>query len=186
MVTRRVALLFLTLAATVQPTAQRAPTSEYEVKAAFLYNFVHFVEWPSHAFAARDAPLAVCILGDDPFGDALDQIIAGELAGGRRLTVQRTRRVADVRACHLLFVSRSESERLGEILDAIQTTTPVLIVSDIRNFVARGGTIGFVLERNRVRFEINVTRAQQRGLKLSSQLLRVGRIVDSDFVGGER
>ena len=170
----------------MQLTAQRAPSSEYEVKAAFLFNFAHFVEWPPSAFATRDAPLTICVLGDDPFGNALDQIIAGESAGGRRLIVRRIRNAADAGTCHLLFVSRSESAHLGDILAAIDSSAPVLIVSDIENFVVRGGTIGFVLERNRVRFEISVRHARQRGLKLSSQLLSVGRIVDSEPIGGER
>jgi hypothetical protein len=164
---------------TVIASAQPAPSAEYRIKAAFLFNFVQFVEWPESAFPNERAPLVICVAGTDPFGNALDQVIEGESVGKRRLIVRRTGNPEGLDTCHLLFVSRSEKARLGKVLDAVGSSTPVLTVSDIDGFVVRGGAIGLFLEHHRVRFEINPSNAQRRGLKLSSQLLDLGRIRES-------
>jgi hypothetical protein len=162
---------------TLASSARSAPTAEYRVKAAFLLNFTHFVEWPADAFAGRDAPLVICVIGVDPFGEALDQIIEGESTDHRRIIVRRSNSAAHSQTCHLVFISRSEGQRIDEVLDAIGSSAPVLTVSDIDRFVRHGGTIGFLLDRNRVRFEIGLNTAQRRRLKLRSQLLSLGRIV---------
>lgn len=157
--------------------ARAAPPAEYRLKAAFLLNFAEFVEWPHGAFASADAPLVICVIGVDPFGDALDQTVEGESIDQRRIVVRRSLTASDPQLCHVMFISRSEGNRLREVLEATGTATPVLTVSDIDGFVGRGGTIGFLLERKRIRFEIGLSTAQQRRLKLSSQLLSLGRIV---------
>jgi hypothetical protein len=157
-------------------SAQTPSLAEYRIKAAFLFNFVQFVEWPPNAFTNERAPLVVCVAGRDPFGDALDQTLAGEWAGKRSIVVRRASGPEGLGSCHLLFVSKSEKGRLGTLLQAVGDSAPVLTVSDIEGFVDGGGTIGFFLERKRVRFEISPSQAQQHGLKLSSQLLGVGRI----------
>jgi len=172
------------LAVTIPLLARPATPPEYRIKAVFLFNFLQFVEWPANAFASSTAPIAICILGDDPFGEALDQTVAGESIANRALVVRRAGRSENLDTCHLLFISRSERPHLGEVLRAVGNSAPVLTVSDIEGFVARGGTIGFFLERKRVRFEINPSHAQRRGLKLSSQLLGLGRIHESDPRGG--
>lgn len=161
---------------TVAASAQRVPTAEYRIKAVFLFNFVHFVEWPPSAFANATAPIEICILGTDPFGDALDQTVQGESIGNRRLVVRRMEHVVTAGTCHLLFVSRSEQGRLGQVLHAIGSSRSVLTVSEIDGFVGRGGAIGFFLDRQRVRFEISPSHTQGRGLKVSSQLLSLGKI----------
>ena len=167
----------MTLVAAPGTSAQVAPAAEYRVKAAFLLNFLHFVEWPSATFASGDAPIVICVVGADPFGDALEQTVEGESVDQRRIVIRRARTPADVPPCQLVFISRSEAERLDDVFGALGGTAPVLTVSDIDHFAARGGIIGFLLDRNRVRFEIARSAAQRRHLKLSSQLLSLGRIV---------
>jgi uncharacterized protein DUF4154 len=185
-VVTRLLLALGTLTVTGMLYAQPAPTAEYRIKAAFLFNFVHFVEWPPGAFTSGDAPLVICIVGSDPFGNVLDQTIEGESIDNRRLVVRRSQRPEDLQTCHLLFLSRSEMGRLNEVFEALGSSRPVLTVSDIDGFVRRGGTIGFFLSRNRVRFEISLKNAQRRGLKLSSQLLSLGRVLDADSRGGAK
>jgi hypothetical protein len=175
-VARRLFLAFGALCVTVSLASQPASSAEYRVKAVFLFNFVQFVEWPAEAFTTSTAPIEICVLGADPFGEALDQTVEGESIHNRSLVVRRLSRTSGLGACHLLFVSRSEQERLTEVLRALEPSTGVLTVSDIDGFVGRGGTIGFFIDRQRVRFEISPTHAHDRGLKVSSQLLSLGRI----------
>jgi len=170
-------MLVATLAAVLGASAQAAPAAEYRVKAAFLLNFLHFVEWPPETFANANAPIVICVIGDDPFGDALEQTVEGEAVGQRRIVVRRARTIAEVPPSQLVFISRSEGGRLDDVFAALGSATPVLTVSDIDHFAGRGGIIGFLLDRNRVRFEIDRSAAQRRHLKLSSQLLSLGRIV---------
>lgn len=160
-----------------------APVNEYQVKAVFLYNFTHFVDWPPAAFAGAATPLTICVAGDDPFGQALDDTVAGESIGGRKLIVRRPRRGDSLDGCHLLFVSRSEQTHLDDILRTAGASAPVLTVSDIDRFVARGGDVGFFLDRDRVRFEISVEHARRRGLHIQSQLLTLARIVRAEGDG---
>lgn len=147
---------------------------EYPLKAAFLYNFVKFVEWPADAFAGERSPLTVCVYGTDPFGDTLDNVVRGESVGERGLIVQRPDALDDLRDCHVLFVSRSERSRLSEVLARVQGE-PVLTVGDTDGFLKAGGVINFVLEENKVRFLINPEAAGRSGLKISSKLLRLAK-----------
>jgi hypothetical protein len=157
------------------PGAARAQgPSEYEVKAAFLYNFTKFVEWPPSAFAEGNAPLRLCVLGDDPFGRSL-QTVVGEEIEGHKLIVVRTETLARAAGCQVLFVSRSERDRLPQILAPLKSS-PVLTVGDTKGFLDQGGIVNFILEGSRVHFEINPTAAEQAGLKISSKLLRLARI----------
>lgn len=147
---------------------------EYPLKAAFLYNFVKFVEWPADAFAGERSPLTVCVYGTDPFGDTLDNVVRGESVGERGLIVQRPDALDDLRDCHVLFISRSERSRLSEVLARVQGE-PVLTVGDTDGFLKAGGVINFVLEENKVRFLINPEAAGRSGLKISSKLLRLAK-----------
>jgi hypothetical protein len=144
---------------------------EYQIKAVFLFNFAQFVEWPETAFADAHSPLVVAILGENPFGNALDETIHGERLNGRSLTVIRSTRVEDILTCHILFVSRSEAGRLDEILSALKGRS-ILTVSDIEGFSRQGGMIQFVTENNKVRLRINNDAARSAGLTISSKLLR--------------
>ncbi len=151
--------------------AQQSNPTEYQVKAAYLYNFGRFVEWPAKTASAGDL-FSICVLGDDPFGVTLDKTIAGENINGKKAVVKRIARPQDAVHCHILFISSTEESRLKETLAALDGTS-VLTVSDIPQFTRRGGMIQFVMEANRVRFEVNLTPAERDGLTLSSQLLKV-------------
>jgi hypothetical protein len=150
--------------------AQRSNPSEYEVKAAYLYDFGKFVTWPAKVAAADDFP--ICVLGQDPFGPTFDATIAGETINGKKVVVNRITRPQDALSCRILFISASEESQLKEILATLDKTS-VLTVSEISQFTRRGGMIQFVIDANRVRFEVNVTTAERSGLALSSQLLKV-------------
>jgi hypothetical protein len=150
--------------------AQRSNPSEYEVKAAYLYDFGKFVAWPAKVAAADDFP--ICVLGEDPFGATFDATIAGETINGKKVVVNRIAKPQEAVSCRILFISASEESQLKEILATIDKTS-VLTVSDISQFTRRGGMIQFVTDANRVRFEVNVTTAERAGLILSSQLLKV-------------
>jgi YfiR/HmsC-like len=164
-------LLAVFLAAAAQSQAISAQTaSEYEVKAAFLYNFTKFVEWPETAFP--DDSFRVCVLGDDPFGKSLKALTGQEVAGRKLQVLSFREDIAKTEECHVLFISRSERERLAEILSGVRNS-PVLTVADSRGFLDGGGVINFVLEGSKVRFEINQEAAERTGIKISSKLLRL-------------
>jgi hypothetical protein len=157
-------LVLLSLAWTMQAQQEHL---EYQVKAAFLFNFLKFVEWPA---AANDSPLVIGILGHDPFGEVLDDTVSGKIVNGRNVEVRRFARSADVKDCNILFVGRSDFEHMG---------TPVqpglLTVGEAPGFLKSGGVINFYLESNRVHFEIRSDVARLSGLHVSAQLLKLGR-----------
>src|SRR5262249_34521981 len=130
------------------------PNAEYNLKAAFLYNFTKFVEWPADAFPDARSPFNLCILGEDPFGSSLDAIVANESWNGRPIAVRRLPRGADPKSCQLLFLARSERARQAEVLAGLRGAN-VLAVGEADRFLAEGGHIRFFLEANRVRFEVN-------------------------------
>jgi hypothetical protein len=164
--------------------AQAQSATEYQVKAAFLFNFAKFVEWPADAFSTADAPLQVCILGQDPFGRDFEQVIEDKTVNGHRLEVAHPDGVPQARACQILFIASSEKARLREILLGLKGAC-VLTVGDTPGFAQLGGIINFVLDENRVRFEINQKAAEQVHLKLSARLLTVAKLVLSgDQAGG--
>lgn len=163
--------LFATLSMGPYAYAQRA-ASEYEVKAAYLYNFGKFVVWPEKSAPKQGEPFEICVLGEDPFGSALDSAVLGETIGGKGVAIKRISNPQDSSHCRVLFISTSEAARLPEILAAIDKAS-VLTVSDMPQFSQRGGMIEFVLDGNRVRFAVNVTNAEDAGLNLSAALLKV-------------
>jgi len=174
----RVALCFLAV------VAQAQSATEYQVKAAFLFNFARFVEWPAEAFPTADAPLQICILGQDPFGADFEQMIVDKSVNGHRMEIAHPEGVPQARACHILFIAFSEKPRLREILQGLRGTS-VLTVGEVPGFVQMGGIINFVLDDNRVRFEINQRAAQIVRLKLSARLLTVAKLVlTGDESGG--
>jgi hypothetical protein len=144
--------------------------SEYEVKAAFLFNFGKFVRWP--ADAARDSTFNICVLGRDPFGRKLDTVTQGERVDGKSFTVSRISSPAEATACRIVFISASEERHLASILQSL-SKHPILTVSDISGFASHGGMIEFIVDGDRVRFDVNMTASQSADLKLSSELLRV-------------
>lgn len=167
---RRALFLVLLLALPAVAAAQSA--AEYDVKAAFLFNFAKFVDWPPEAFPDPNS-LKVCVLGDDPFGGSL-QTVTGEQVGSRKLTVMRTGSLAKPAGCQILFISRSEREHVSQILAAVKGS-PVLTVGDTKGFADDGVIINFVLEGSKVRFEINTDSADRAKLKISSKLLQLAK-----------
>ena len=147
---------------------------EYQVKSAFLLNFTKFIEWPSAAFEAPDSPIAICILGEDPFGATLDQIVAGEVVDNRKVTVLRIKRAPTPKACQVLFLGRPEKE-VASLLPSLEAG--VLTVGEGESFLRDGGMIAFVIENRRVRFSANQMAAESAGLKISARLLNVARSV---------
>ena len=158
--------------------AQSAPTPEYRLKAIFLFNFAQFVEWPASAFPEPDTPLVIGVLGDDPFGAYLDETVRGERVNDRPLTVRRYRRVEEIEACHILFISRPEQGHLDQILDSLKGRS-ILTVGDAEGFASRGGMIRFTTEQNRIRLRVNLDAARAANLTISSKLLRPAQIVST-------
>lgn len=173
------ALLALAQSALLASFAARAapaPPGEYQVKAAFLYNFAQFVEWPAAAFADARAPLVIGVLGEDPFGRALDATVQGETVGNRPLVVRRYRDVEEIDTCHILFISGSETPRLERILRELAGRS-ILTVGDSEDFARHGGMIRLFTERNRIRMRISVSAAEVGRLTISSKLLRLAETV---------
>jgi hypothetical protein len=152
--------------------AQQPKPSEYQVKATYLYNFGRFVKWPDTVPAGKGDTFSVCVLGLDPFGSILDSTLSGEALDGKPVLLRRISKPQDAGECRILFISSTEEKHLKEILTALDESG-VLTVSDMPGFTRRGGMIQFVLEGDRIRFEINLTSAESAKLVLSSELLKV-------------
>ena len=161
--------------ALVRPASMRGQASkptEYEVKAAYLYNFGRFVEWPAAVTQTQSDSFSICVLGQDPFGPSLNAVLADETIAGKNVVARQISTPTDAVNCRVLFISSSESARLKQIFAALGDAS-VLTVSDLPQFTQRGGMVQFILEGSRVRFEVNLATARHAGLKLSSELLKV-------------
>jgi hypothetical protein len=190
------------LALFMGPKAQADPATslEYQVKAAFLYNFLQFVDWPEEESADSNEPITIGIIGKDPFGDAFESIKDKKVKGGRGVIIKRFKSFEDLKKstekdkpesdqetetltkCHLLFICSSEQKNLKEIIDLLKDHS-VLTVADMQGFLESGGIVNFVIEENKVGFEINIAAAEHAKLKIRSQLLRLAkRIVEEDVI----
>lgn len=167
-------LIFAATLCCAIPSPAADESLEYPVKSAYLLNFTKFVEWPSSAFEGPDSPIAICILGDDPFGATLDQIVAGEAVNNRKVTVLRIKRAPTPKTCQVLFVGRPEKE-VASLISSLEAG--ILTVGEGENFLRDGGMIAFVIENRRVRFSANQAAAESAGLKISARLLTVARSV---------
>jgi hypothetical protein len=143
--------------------------SEYAVKAAFLYNFAKFVEWPAGTFAGAADPIALCVLGENPFGTLLEDAVRDKTVNGREITVHGSKTLSAAAGCHIVFLASGSLE--GSL--AALANSPVLTVSDAESAVERGAIIGLKLQERKVRFEVNLISARKARLKLSSQLLKI-------------
>jgi hypothetical protein len=150
--------------------------SEYQIKAALVYNLTKFTVWPTNAFASADAPIIVGILGDDPFGRTLDDALDGEACDGHPIKVERLKSDEELKACHILFISKSEKIRLKPILSAV-SDRPILTIGDTEGFGQTGGMVNLLLVDKSIRFEINAGAAQQSGVKISSKLLNLPKAI---------
>jgi hypothetical protein len=161
------------------PSALHAQTKEYQVKAAFLYNFAQFVSWPETAFTNADEPFQIGVLGENPFGGDLKETIRGETIHGRRIVIIESRQAENLAGCQIIFVNKAEAGHADEIFSKL-SSKPVLTVSEVSGFARRGGVINFYRDGSKVRFEINPDAAEKSGLKLGSELLSVGKIIHSE------
>jgi hypothetical protein len=177
----RAGLLGLAAALLLHRPAATAVPGEYQVKAVFLFNFAHFVEWPETAFAGTDAPFVICIAGRDPFGSSLDEAVRGETIRGRAFRVVRHRSLAELDICHILFIDRSA---VTPGTAAPEPPGPMLTVSDADTSTARDPVIRFLSENQKIRLRINLDSARDAGLTISSKLLRPAKVVGA--IGGER
>lgn len=159
-------------------SAEPAAPREYQIKAVFLFNFAQFVEWPPQAFPDAQTPLVIGVLGRDPFGAYLDETVRGETVNNRSLVVQRYGRVEDINTCHILFISRSEGDRLEQILARLRGRS-ILTVADAEGVAVPGVMIRLVTVENKIRLRINLEVAQAADLRISSKLLRPAEIVTS-------
>jgi len=166
-------LVLLVFAAFSEKEGRAQSANEYQVKAAFILNFAKFVDFPNDSFG-DGGTLVVGVVGDDPFGSSIDQIINGSNANGRRLVVKRLHSGDNLRACQILFISSSEKKRLGQILESLRGAS-VMTVSDIANFNQSGGVVRFFIQDDKVRFEINANAASQARLKISSKLMALSK-----------
>ena len=167
---------FLIALAPEPASAQSGPSREYQIKAAFLFHFAQFVSWPPDAFSDERAPFVVGVLGDDPFGETLDRMVAGEKIAQRELKIERYGDPAAIGICQILFVSRSELDRLDSILEAL-AGRHILTVGEMDGFTDRSGIIRFVVDDDKIQLEINAVAATEAKLTISSKLLRLAQVV---------
>jgi uncharacterized protein DUF4154 len=163
-------------------------SSEYLIKAGFIYNFAKLVEWPTTAFAQPDSPIVIVILGNDPFGATLDRIVADKKIDGRGIAVKRvkwSKDFKDLKDCNILFISLSEKEHVDSVVEAMKGL-PILTIGDAPGFAKRGGIINFTLEDNKIRFEVNVEAAKHADLIISSRLLTLAKIVQQVAADGRK
>ncbi|MDD5327386.1 MAG: YfiR family protein [Phycisphaerae bacterium] len=187
------ASVLLVAAFTARAGADSTSSQEYQVKAAFLYNFLQFIDWPEDKSADNNQPLTIGIVGKDPFGDAFEPI-KDKKVKDRSVLIKRFNSLEDLKKavennktqpetctkCHLLFICSSEQENLKEILNLVKDYN-VLTVGEMKGFLEAGGIINFLVVENKIRFEINTSAAERAKLEIRSQLLRLAkRIVEED------
>jgi hypothetical protein len=164
---------------------QTHPT-EYQIKAAYLYNFGKFVRWRDASSLSPGSAFPICVLGKDPFDGALEATVAGQTIGGNPISVKKVNSVAGVAGCKLLYVNADETKRFRSIMDTVRRL-PILTVSDAPDFLDNGGIIQFVVISKRVRFEVNLNAARDAGVQLSAELLKVAtRVVGNNVMSKEQ
>jgi hypothetical protein len=175
--------ILLTSAAPAAHSQDTSASSEYLIKAGFIYNFANLVQWPAGAFPQPDSPIVIAIVGQDHFGTTLDRVLEGKKVNGRPFVIKRLRSVsellksvAEMKECHILLVSPSEMPHLTDAIGIVKGL-PILTIGETPGFAKGGGMINLILEDNRVRFEVNVEAAKEADLNISSRLLALARIV---------
>ena len=164
------ALILIWLLTIVGARAQDPQRAEYHIKAAFLFNFARFVEWPPAAFADAGSPIVIGILGENPFQDELEQTIRDKTLNNRPLVIKQFASLGESTNCQILFISTSEKKRLPEIFEAVRAAS-VLTVGETDRFIETGGMVNLVHEGSKIRFQINEPVAKNAGLKISSKML---------------
>lgn len=158
-------------------TANPSDSSEYLIKAGFTYNFAKLMQWPASAFPQPDSPIVIGILGGDPIGGTLDAVLAGKKVNNRSFVVKHLKwGSSDIKGCNILYVSTSEAAHLDEIFHLVKGQ-PILTIGQMPDFARRGGIINFIIEDDKVRFEVNVEAAKQADISISSRLLTLAKII---------
>lgn len=157
-------------------SAQKPPAREYQVKAAFLFNFSQFTEWPASAFSSPKAPLVIGILGEDPFGNYLDELVKEEMINGRPLSIQRFQDTQEIKNCHILFIKVLKPIRQQDIINDLKGKN-ILTVGEDPDFIKDGGMVRFVTINNKIQFQINPEATKKENITISSKLLRLAEIV---------
>ena len=173
--TNRALALSLVLGAIFISSTEGQTADEYKVKAAFLFNFAKFVEWPPTSFTSNDQPIEICVLGQNPFGTSLEDAVRGKLAANRTFVVREVSSAQQACTCHILFVGASERKRSRTVLVELKGDS-VLTVGETEDFTASGGVISFKLQDGRVRIEIDPAAAERGNLRISSKLLSLAEI----------
>jgi hypothetical protein len=159
--------------------AEEAPTLEHRVKAAFLYQFAGYVDWPPKSFERTDTPVTIAVVGAEPLAAELSSVTVGRTMGGRRVTVRRMKAGDSLAGVHILFVGRAESARLSQLASRAHQRA-ILTVSESEGALAQGSMINFIIVDRRVRFEVALDSAERSGLRLSSRLLAVAEQVRTE------
>jgi hypothetical protein len=174
---KRLLVAILMLMFHITSPGQITDIKEYQIKAVFLFNFAQFVEWPEGSLHGSD-DLIIGVLGEDLFGDYLDEIVRGETVNGHPLKVKRFKDVSEVSNCHILFINLTNPEALKQALSSLKHTH-ILTVGDTPDFTKAGGMIQFFTQKHKVHLKINLDKAKNDELAISAKLLRVAEIVSS-------
>lgn len=155
--------------------AQNSLRQEYQVKGAFLFHFSQFIDWPASAFSTPGDPFVIGILGEDPFGTFLDDLVRGETVNGHPIIVRRYKSPEEISSTHILFITKDLAQSLSQVLALVQNKN-MLTVSDMPGFAQQGGMVRFYIASNKIKFQVNVDAAKSNGLLMSSKLLRLADI----------
>jgi len=169
-------LTILFVLSTISGNAQN-PSLEYQLKAVFLFNFTQFVDWPAESFPNNKSPLVIGVIGENPFGNYLEQAVSGETKNGHPVIVQYYRDEEAAKSCHMLFINLPASDKRKQVIDKIKEE-PVLTVSDASDFSIQGGLVRFVKKNNKIKLQINLEACKELGLVPSSKLLKLADIVE--------
>lgn len=152
---------------------------EYQIKAAFIYNFANFIRWPDAAFASKETPFIVCVLGHDPFNSSLSVALREATMQGREMRLEYPKSATAAKKCHILFLSKKEKARFASTIENVKTL-PVLTVSESDDFIAQGGAINFYEKNDKIKLEISRCALQAAGLKADPRLLNLAKIPTSE------
>jgi hypothetical protein len=166
-------------------TVDSTDSSEYLIKAGFTYNFAKLMDWPANTFPRPDSPIVIGILGSDPFGSTLETVLAGKKVNERSFVVKHLKWGTDIKGCNILYVSNSEGAHLDELFRLLKGL-PVLTIGQMPGFARHGGIVNFVIENDKVRFEVNVEAAKQADISISSRLLTLAKIVPQTAADGSK
>jgi len=173
-------ILIFAISVFVLPNANAQKYSEYEVKAAYLYNFIKFIQWPATAFETKDSEFVIGIYGYDPFKNTLKEVLANNTVQNRKLVIKYFKTPDEIKNCHLLFISDVDEEELSIIIKKINKTPVLTVGNNIKNFCLLGGIINFTKQDAKHRFVINNNQAVNANLKISSKLLFLAKTISDD------